>query len=650
MANEDDAGSYDSVPLEEQTEESASSLKQRTLPLEPLELDGTSEDGISRQDEAGDRDVPILRLTDPWLLSVGITLFLMIPALLTFIILIRDLIGRIWPTTLFSLHLMIAIWAAIALVPSVTSAIRPSVWRRLSPSILDILLFGSLYAIVCNVFVWNFFTDIDGTPVIDYENYRSRFGHLRFIGIGVAVIRFAIETSALCFTWFNRRYRDVNDDYQLPRLCGTALAWAEQADSSMSIRDKRRFVTWIRRILWLFLLISMILFIWCLISVIIHCISWSAPKQQGAQCDPLDTTECCLPFPSFHHMVQDNTTDTKYRVALQGDALPPLKGDIRLDPTFLNKLDGFSTMAPMLFYMDGLKEAQELGNSKVRLQGPKNIELSVTNHSITLLLDVEDQTLMSHSAEIDYLDAERPLVMVFPAKPLKHNRHYALAVIGAVDVNGQRLPPTPGMQSLLSGHDDYRYRDRRERYEDLVIPSLSAAAPWFSYKTDPESLQLLFDFQTISAKSQLGPIRAVRDATLAYIDGEEWGEWSHHVRAFRIEEGVCSRGGTLIARTIHAELDVPWFLEAFGPGHREATLDYKAVSTGKPVTIGRAKFVILIPCSLRAAAINGANAKDLRAVMEYGHGLFYNRAEATDRFLVEYVTPCWQGHDKGEKC
>ena len=634
MTGGDDGGSYDSVALEEQQAEETASLK-KTMTFEPLELDGP-DDGIGRQDEEAVRDVPILRLTDPWLASLGVTLFFTIPALLIFIFLVRHLIGgRIWPATPFASHLSIALWTAVALVPSTSTADRPSIYRRLIPSTLDICLFGWIYAIICNVFIWNFFTDVDGTPVIEYENYRSNFHQLSMLGVGIAVMRFAIETVSLFFVWLNRRYRDVNDEHQVPRLCATALAWVEQADSSFSIRGKHRFVTWLQRVLWLLLAASLVLLVWCIISVMLHCISWSAPKQHGPQCDPLDTTECCLPFPSFHHMVKDNATETGWRVALQGDALPPLKGGIRLDPTFLNQLDGFSTMAPMLFYMEGLKEAHEMGKSNIRLQGANNIELSVTNRSITLLLDVDSQTLMPHSAEIDYLDNEQPLVMVFPAKPLRHNRHYALAVVGATDVYGGLLPPTPGMKATLSGQDDAHYSSRRERYENSVIPALLAAAPWYSFDKDPDSLQLLFDFQTISTKSQLGPIRAVRDSTLAYIDGPEWGNWSSHVHVISINEGVCSRAKTLIARTIHAEIDVPWYLEAFGPGHREATLDYNALLTGKPVAIGKAKFVVHIPCSLRAAAIKGAIAKELRAIIEYGHGLFYNRDEAADRFLLE---------------
>ena len=78
----------------------------------------------------------------------------------------------------------------------------------------------------------------------------------------------------------------------------------------------------------------------------------------------------------------------------------------------------------------------------------------MTSRSITLLVDVKAQTLVAHSAEIDYLDSDRPLVMVFPAKPLNHNRHYALAVVHATDVHGNLISPTLGMKSLLSGQHD----------------------------------------------------------------------------------------------------------------------------------------------------------------------------------------------------
>ena len=70
-----------------------------------------------------------------------------------------------------------------------------------------------------------------------------------------------------------------------------------------------------------------------------------------------------------------------------------------MKPGFLNDLDGFSTLGPLLFYIEGMKEGGGVG-----LQGPDSIADSVTEKSVTLLLDVESNELVHHFAEIDYLD------------------------------------------------------------------------------------------------------------------------------------------------------------------------------------------------------------------------------------------------------
>jgi hypothetical protein len=372
------------------------------------------------------------------------------------------------------------------------------------------------------------------------------------------------------------------------------------------------------------------------------------PSQANADCDPLDPTECALPFPSFHHMVPDSTTETGWRVHLQAKVLPPLRGGLKIHPGFLNELDGFSTMAPILFYMDGLKEAHEQQqqqhqgqhNSSHQLQGPERIEYSVTANSITFLLDVSSKELVYHTAEIDYLDQERPMVMIFPSEPLKHNTHYAVAVLNAVDVQGYRLPPTMGMEKLFHQTNS----PQRTRFRERVIPALSAAASWFSFQKDPKALQLLFDFHTISESSQLGMIRGVRDATMTILSGKSWQakkaakddgvwDWRQHARAIDVQDSDDCEGQGMIARTIHAEIDVPWFLTKFGAGGRGAFLDPKAVESGTPVTLGQAKFIVQIPCSVRNAALGQSGGKPLRSIMEFGHGLFANREEVKDHFL-----------------
>jgi hypothetical protein len=258
------------------------------------------------------------------------------------------------------------------------------------------------------------------------------------------------------------------------------------------------------------------------------------------------------------------------------------------------------------------------------------------------LLDMNASRLVPHSAEIDYLDPQHPLVMIFPAQPLQHNNHYAVAVVNATDKYGNRLDPNGGFVSLMRGTLD---TDRRDRYFELILPTLETAASWFSYPEDPASLQLLFDFVTTSEISQLGPVRAVRDGALNHIDQVWEGDWREHVRVIRTDdfEYMCDRRGSnkVLARTIHAELDVPWYLARHGPGARSAILDETAVASGLPTTIGTAKFVVHVPCSIRAAALGDNSSKPIRAFMEYGHGLFFTREEAADHFLLKMA------HDQG---
>ena len=269
----------------------------------------------------------------------------------------------------------------------------------------------------------------------------------------------------------------------------------------------------------------------------------------------------------------------------------------------------------MLFYLDGLKEAHERGNNGIQLQGPQRIAYSVTSQSVTLLVDVKEQKLVYHSAEVDYLDPTRPLIMVFPAEPLKHGTHYAVAVVSASDENGKRLPRTKGMEAMMKATNS----EKRKHMVTTVIPALESAAEWYSFSKDPESLQLIFDFVTISETSQLGPIRAARDLGLDHV--KNWN-WDEHVNIVSVLNHDCC-DNCFIGRTIHLSLDVPSFMHHES---RYSFLDHQKVSGKKQLQVGKAKAMIQIPCSIMSG-------KELKAIVEFGHGLFYNRREMTDNFL-----------------
>jgi hypothetical protein len=577
---------------------------------------------------------------NPWILSVSVTAMILVPTLLGGIVSAYKLTGRTWPATLCSLHLSVALATACIHVLTFSS---PK--KRLLTSLaalMDIVLCGKVYPSIGSVFEF-FFVDIDGTTVYEWRRYHFFLRLLQWGFFLILLLRILVGTTCWISilyssprqTRFQLHLKRAVDRIQLVHYLERTQAWIQ----SQVLTKRPQLKAQLYRLFRWTCILSLVWLAYCLVSCISHFTNWQlwwwADPTCLSCCDDLDRTECALPFPSFHHMVRDASSRTGWRVALQG--LPIMRGGIPVNSSFLQDLDGFSTMAPILFYMEGLQERHQAeshgANTRVypTLVDNQHIEDSVTNKSITLLWNVDEQALVPHTAQVDSLDPQRPLILVVPSAPLSHATHYAVAVINAKDQSGNILSLTPGMRALFAAEHEIpsRRRDvhRLERYQQVVLPSLQRAAPWL-HESAGDSIQLLFDFVTMSEDS-LNPIRRVRDATLQQISS--WKE--HAVHIVKITNRNCRRNTTLAARTIHGELSVPWWLTSMG---RDSILSSSTLHVGQTALIGKAKFVIHIPCSLRAAALNETfrMQRPLRAILEYGHGLFYNRAESYSHSLL----------------
>ena len=114
------------------------------------------------------------------------------------------------------------------------------------------------------------------------------------------------------------------------------------------------------------------------------------------------------------------------------------------------------------------------------------------------------------------------------------------------------------------------------------------------------------------------------------ITSYRYGMWEHLGGLVRVtipnnHPGVLSWINTLLTQT--SNLD---YFEADG---QSAFFGWDAVESGTPVRIGQAKFIVQVPCSVKKAALGHSGGKPLRAIMEFGHGLFGNRGEVKEGFL-----------------
>src|SRR5215210_9357867 len=95
----------------------------------------------------------------------------------------------------------------------------------------------------------------------------------------------------------------------------------------------------------------------------------SAKRMAGvdvrAGCDFLDPAVCQFPWPNNLFTKRDKSTDTGLRLALRKSAMPRNKDGTPIDPTDMNRADGFSPGSAMLTKVRGLDTPAALRRSKL---------------------------------------------------------------------------------------------------------------------------------------------------------------------------------------------------------------------------------------------------------------------------------------------
>ncbi|MDQ3964190.1 MAG: thrombospondin type 3 repeat-containing protein [Actinomycetota bacterium] len=126
----------------------------------------------------------------------------------------------------------------------------------------------------------------------------------------------------------------------------------------------------------------------------------------NAGCDPIDPTECLLPFPNDLFTVADETTDTGRRVNFNPLAMPRTGTEITdggegkpVDPTEWNRNDGFSPGSPVMTYVPGIDLHATWGTQDRKRAGTPN-DPSYFDHR-------------DHIADIGlYADPDAPIVII----------------------------------------------------------------------------------------------------------------------------------------------------------------------------------------------------------------------------------------------
>lgn len=490
---------------------------------------------------------------------------------------------------------------------------------ELSIMLLLSVLYLHIIPWLCKDVVISYFIGIDGTFSVDWDHLEDQFEtiyHTSLLTGSFYVFSLVFGILALVFV------QDRVEDATATMMVHSSPISTRNIDVNQAscVRATKlfRFFRWMN----IALLLTMIVLLGiCLNSAVVYLFTNRIPQNNniGEHCDPLDTTECMLPFPSSFFTVKDETTETGFRVDVDLDAMTTLyRGPKVKHPIQLNSFDGFITSGPILFYLKGVKEGNGQGyKGTSRLIPPDEIELSITSQSMTLLLDVTEGVLLHHFAEIDSLDDSLPTIIVQPAYPLKHNHRYAVVLVDAVGANGEKLDPSPYLKTLLDGTNTLaeKEQERGTYFRTTILPSLFNAAAWLS---EDSSIQMLFDFHTMSAEIQIGTTRKAIENSINAVRSESW---ERKVRVVKVEANDnCLERNQDIDRILHLEVDLPNFMKS---NMRASLLDHESLVQGSSET-SPVKVAVLVPCKVAAGIV------PLRAVIQFGHGFLYSRQEILD--------------------
>jgi hypothetical protein len=358
-------------------------------------------------------------------------------------------------------------------------------------------------------------------------------------------------------------------------------------------------------------------------------------QETAAECDPIDTSACLLPWPNNYFTVADPSTATGLRLNISSLETPRNASGAPIEPGDWNRLDGFSPGSQIVTHVAGMDNPQAFAATNP----PTNIDISrsLRSTSPVVVLDATTGKLWPVWAELDRSrdlegnppPAERTALLIHPAKDFAEGHRYIVALQNMRDSSGAPIPATPAFAAFLAGNA--QPVSRQSHYDTEVFPQLRAA------RIKTASLYLAWDFTVASEQSLSEPILYMRDDALAKLgdttpgDGVVQGSAPQFVintTPCTVKVGVppanCTGPGSDPRVLTHVDgyVVVPCYLNAPGcpPGSR---FQYLTPTETKPTPIPGNVYDAHFECNIPAGAAQGTTYR----VEMVGHGLFGTAGE-----------------------
>ena len=307
-----------------------------------------------------------------------------------------------------------------------------------------------------------------------------------------------------------------------------------------------------------------------------------------------------LPWPNDSLTKRDRSTDTGRRLNLPVAAMPRNKDGVPIDPSDMNRADGFSPGSMMIVKVPGLDNPAAL--QRTRVPSLSNLARSLSRRSPVVVFNARTGKRHPVWAELDSnatTDANR-MLLIRPAKNFTEGQRYVVVLRNLKDANGKKI------KSRHSGKRAFKRELRRAGIKRRG------------------QIYRVWSFTVASERSLAGRALHIRDDAFKSLGDSNLRDLkvAGKAPAFKITTvtNPTPTEDNLIARRVDGTMTVPCYLtKACAPGGQ-----FTFNKQGLPIRQGTME--VPFTCRIPRSALDPANPPAARPSL-YGHGLLGSASE-----------------------
>jgi hypothetical protein len=375
--------------------------------------------------------------------------------------------------------------------------------------------------------------------------------------------------------------------------------------------------------------------------------SSTAAEVEGPQCDPIDPAVCLQPFPNDYFTVADPTTPTGRRLNLPLSGMPRNVAAKPIDPTDMNRSDGFSPGEAIVTRVPGLDNPQAF--KKTQAVPITDMARSFDQAQPIVVIDAQTLKRQLIWSELDSAakSAANTNLFVRPARNWQEGHRYVVALRNLKDSSGKAIEAGEAFRIYRDKLQsvDPRVTERRPHMEEIFATLARAGV-------QRSDLFLAWDFTVASGQDRSKRMLSIRDDAFRQLGDENLADLTVQGNPPQFEvtsvTNLTPAEDPYIARAVKGTVTVPCYLA--GGANCNAGQHFIIGSNGLPERSASGTWKANFSCHIPRVALEGKKPRRARPSL-YGHGLFGSAEEINQTQLkamgqehnVVYCATDWIG-------